>query len=546
MGFSVLICLILWGCETAKEAADSFLDCDGNATQRCLCSNGAVGVQICDPVMQQWNACICEPQCVPSVEVCGDSEDNDCDGLVDENGPRLYYDSDSDGVGSSLNQYYKDEATLDTEYSCDTVPPGYVPYLDDCNDLDPNLWSKCDQSVDSDGDGYGKNCDLGEDCDDNPLTGGICYNALECTTYFFDFDGDGYGADTDVRSICNDAEEQYFANLADSNGDCNDSDAEASPEYDSDSEKCDGVDNDCNPETLDGIAECPDVGCNAITQACWIACNPLNEQCYESGYVCNHHCNGDCYNWYSSPGSVFEYDTNSVPPELIVDTEGDSSANGGEWASRLKITIPADQIDVTVQSFPVFVNAANLSPYFRYILLQNSNGADVRVTTADGTTVLPSEVVVPTADFSQASVYFLANLLSSSVDNIFYIYFDNEFADPLFNSDEVWPNYSGVWHFDSTVTSDSLQDEDVVAAKGVPGVSMNAANDDDAVGGQSLAFSESNAVVEFSQDEYELDLSGDFTVSAWINPTDLTENTIMSRGNDQLTNGFSLKIDEDL
>jgi len=42
----------------------------------------------------------------------------------------------------------------------------HVPSWEDCDDLDAWHWSDCGLCVDLDGDGFGAQCDLGEDCDD--------------------------------------------------------------------------------------------------------------------------------------------------------------------------------------------------------------------------------------------------------------------------------------------------------------------------------------------------------------------------------------------
>ncbi len=83
--------------------------------------------------------------------------------------------------------------------ACST-PAGYVSDSSDCNDADPNHWSDCGSCVDADGDDYGALCDLGPDCDDDPLSGPSC-NA-GCLTFYRDFDGDGYGAAGVTQGAC--------------------------------------------------------------------------------------------------------------------------------------------------------------------------------------------------------------------------------------------------------------------------------------------------------------------------------------------------------
>ena len=63
-----------------------------------------------------------------------------------------------------FDEFHVDDVTLacsDVDGDGDGVPP-----LLDCDDADPAHWFDCGVCIDGDGDGYGLDCDLGDDCDD--------------------------------------------------------------------------------------------------------------------------------------------------------------------------------------------------------------------------------------------------------------------------------------------------------------------------------------------------------------------------------------------
>ena len=114
-----------------------------------------------------------------AVEICGDGIDNDCDGVVDDDGEGAvlwYFDGDRDGYGA-------DGAW--TVSAC-SQPVGYAAVIGDCADDDP-----------------GRRPGVVDGCDevDNDCDGEVDEDA-EFEVYYPDEDGDGAGAWDGGQSLC--------------------------------------------------------------------------------------------------------------------------------------------------------------------------------------------------------------------------------------------------------------------------------------------------------------------------------------------------------
>lgn len=117
----------------------------------------------------------------------------------------FFEDVDGDGFGDST-----------VSITACVAPAGYVENDSDCDCADGSHWSDCGSCTDDDGDGYGQDCDLGTDCDDDPISGPSCYT--DCVTFYQDNDGDGRGKLATALDACI----QPSGYSANSNDNCDD------------------------------------------------------------------------------------------------------------------------------------------------------------------------------------------------------------------------------------------------------------------------------------------------------------------------------------
>ncbi|MEM9336469.1 MAG: DUF2341 domain-containing protein [Patescibacteria group bacterium] len=120
------------------------------------------------------------------------------------------------------------------------------------------------------------------------------------------------------------------------------------------------------------------------------------------------------------------------------------------FASRLPIVVQDSEVSGALTNFPTFVDLSTLGSDFWGSV--QTDGDDIRITTNDGMTELPYDLVEFDASAETGELHFLADAISSSATTTFYIYFDNPAADGYLATDTygsyaVWRDYEAVYHF---------------------------------------------------------------------------------------------------
>jgi hypothetical protein len=94
------------------------------------------------------------------------------------------------------------------------------------------------------------------------------------------------------------------------------------------------------------------------------------------------------------------------------------------WSRRLKVTVPAALFAADESDKAVFIDESLITEN-RFWFSVLSTGADIVVTSNDGTTKVRRQLIAINTTVKTIELYFHASVLSSTIDNVFYIYYGN-------------------------------------------------------------------------------------------------------------------------
>lgn len=209
------------------------------------------------------------------------------------------------------------------------------------------------------------------------------------------------------------------------------------------------------------------------------------------------------------------------------------------WSYRVLLTVNNTEVDADLTDFPVYVDLSDLPAGFHTNV--KTDGSDIRVTTSDGQTEVPREVVFYSSATDTGELHFKAPTLANATNTEFYIYYGNAAAtepatDATYGAENVWDaSYKGVYHLKdgSTLTlTDSTATQNGTNSNATPSTGKidGGAN---VVGSQYIDLGQTTA-------HYN-----PITVSSWIKPsaTGGTQQQIISKGYDGTNTQWQLVTD---
>ena len=186
------------------------------------------------------------------------------------------------------------------------------------------------------------------------------------------------------------------------------------------------------------------------------------------------------------------------------------------WNYRKSITIDPTNVDSNLSNFPVYVPIANdhhLGANAR------SDGADVRFTASDGSTLLEAEMEDFSVASSVATGWFWVNVgtIDSSTGATFYMYYGNASETSPVASGDTWldANYGAVWHMNDNGEA-TYQISDATGTTGNDG-NLNGPTDTAGVVNRARNFSGVLDNYIYCGNDSSLHYTGDFTLDCWVN-----------------------------
>ncbi|HEY0111146.1 MAG TPA: DUF2341 domain-containing protein, partial [Fibrella sp.] len=214
------------------------------------------------------------------------------------------------------------------------------------------------------------------------------------------------------------------------------------------------------------------------------------------------------------------------------------------YSYRQKITVDGTKVIGSHTNFPVHVNLANLATGFFTNI--RSDGGDIRVTTGDGTTQVPFELVAVDKVGGTGELWFKAPSLANLTNTKFYIYYGAPSstllaANSTYGSQNVWDaNYKNVYHMNDA--SGGFVDSTAAART----VSNNVVGSGPAYGsttkiGKGATFAGGQVIATPANDTAN-DFTGAFTISTWMSSSqNAAFPGLFGHINAGITNGWTLQ-----
>jgi hypothetical protein len=216
------------------------------------------------------------------------------------------------------------------------------------------------------------------------------------------------------------------------------------------------------------------------------------------------------------------------------------------WSNRVQLAVDHTRVTGVLTNFPVMVhisstsgtNGANISHVFGTV---SANSQRIAVTTGDGTSQCYVEIVGWDTASNQAWLWVKVPSLSSTVDTILYLYYDNGKSNNIdyvgltgsIPAQNVWDdNFVAVWHLAQNGNGTSAEFVDSTGRHnngqggsgfgyGTPTLTTSSTPM-----GVAQSFNGSNNCIRVPDaDAFSVTTTGQMTVSAWMSPSMLNQPT---------------------
>lgn len=217
---------------------------------------------------------------------------------------------------------------------------------------------------------------------------------------------------------------------------------------------------------------------------------------------------------------------------LVWEAAGSGGAGPDGTNYYVEVTIPTTSVASTLTDYPVYVDLSDMPAAF-WTHVQ-SDGGDIRVTQADGTTRCPTELVAIDTGAETGELHFLAPTISSATNTTYRIYYGHgALSQPAvgdaYGRNAVWADYAAVWHMQENPASGDIIDATGNGNDLTP-TNMDGANQATGkLAGNALAFNGANEYLA-AADDATLDFTSAYTLSGWMICADAEWSTIVAKG----------------
>lgn len=211
------------------------------------------------------------------------------------------------------------------------------------------------------------------------------------------------------------------------------------------------------------------------------------------------------------------------------------------WGYRMSVTVEASRVSANLTDFPVYVDLSKIASNHAFWSNVDSAGADIRVTTSDGTTEIPVEIVSIDTSAKTGEIHFKGDI-DSTDDTPFWLYFGNSSAtlhaeDSTYGKENTWDsNHVMVHHLTGATVTDlddsTSNDYDFSVDNGDP------TYDASTQVGEGVDFDGTGDFIDWNGNSFRSsDTSG--TLSMMIQKANLSINSyFMSTSSESVTNRF--------